>query len=519
MGLTRTRSAVLQGVIGKIVEVEANIGPGLPGTYIVGMPDTAIAEARDRMKTAVMNLGLQWPKSKIILNLSPASLPKSGAQLDLAMCVAILANANEFLQRSGKIEQTIFLGEVGLDGRIKQVPGILPALVAAQEHGIQQAVIPMDNVGETVVLDRPTVYGVNHIQEVLQWLAGDLELVPAQEMFCDEPAELSFDDPEEVLDLQYIAGQTAAKHALEVAAAGGHHLMMVGPPGSGKSMLAASLPGILPPLEPKEQLATTAIHSVAAGLRGRVLTHAPFIAPHHCISRAALVGGGSGRPTPGAVSLAHHGVLFLDEVSEMPASILDCLRTPLEERVVRLSRSHGDVEFPARFQLVLAANPCPCAAEDWKDCSCHPRKRQQHLSNISGPLKDRLDIFVRTYGKGSSLSNTETETSAMVAARVAAARSRSRKRWIYHGIGDVFNAEIPGHLLRKRFPATEDAMELLAAYLSMGEISQRAVDRSLKLAWTLADLEAVDTPTLDHIARALELRGVAAMPGTDGAVA
>lgn len=288
-------------------------------------------------------------------------------------------------------------------------------------------------------------------------------------------------------------------------------MMMLGPPGSGKSMIAQRLPGLLPPLDKQQQIEATVVHSVAGRTFDGPVLRAPFVAPHHSVSRAALLGGGSGNPMPGAVSLAHHGVLFLDEVSEIPASTLDTLRTPLECGTVRLVRSRQDITFPASFQLVMAANPCRCGAEQPGDCMCNGSARASYLNNLSGPLRDRLDIMVNTHARGAVLQSPGEESTAPIAARVDEARRRQASRWIRAGLRDTVNGTVDPHRMRRDFPAEDEAMAYLGVFLADGAVSQRGVDRALKLAWTLCDLDGAARPNLDHIARALELRGATNM--------
>ncbi|MCS5479254.1 YifB family Mg chelatase-like AAA ATPase [Corynebacterium sp. YIM 101645] len=488
MALGRSHTVALEGVTARIVTVEANIGPGLPGIHMVGLGDAAVIESRDRIRTAVANSQLSWPKTKIVVSMSPASLRKSGSHFDLPTALALLA-AGATPHRN-RLEQTVFVGELGLDGTVRPVPGVLPALLAARTHGFSHAVIPPGNAQEATLVEGLTVHTADTLVQAWHWTTGEGELpaatgaVPATQRRIPDFADL--------------AGQPRARLAAEVAAAGGHHMLLIGPPGSGKSMIAARLPGILPPLSPAQALEATAVHSVAG--RGQVMTQAPFIDPHHSISRAALLGGGSGLPRPGAVSLAHHGVLFLDEVSEVPAAILDGLRTPLEDGQVRLIRSRREVVFPARFQLILAANPCRCAAEDPARCRCTSRQRTSYLNNLSGPLRDRLDIVAATSATGAVLDAGDAEPSSRIAGRVHLARERAQHRW------GMSNSMMDPHELRRHHPADEAGMAMLGTLLAEGELTQRGVDRCLKLAWTLTDLEGAGSPDLGHVARALDLR-------------
>lgn len=492
MALGTCSTVALEGVIAHIVTIEANIGAGLPGIQVVGRTDTAINESRQRIKTAMINSGLSWPKTKIVVSMSPASLPKSGSHFDLPLAIAILAADMDHLPKG-----VLFLGELGLDGSLRPVPGILPAIVAAKKHGFHTLVIPPGNSSEASLVSDTRVLLARNLREVLEWIYGNRDLPTATPRTQSSPRMLDFAD---------IAGQHEAKFAAEVAAAGGHHLMMIGPPGSGKSMLAARIPSILPALTHSQAIESTAIHSIA-GTLGKTITHAPFIAPHASVSRPALLGGGSGNPRPGAVSLAHNGILFLDEVSEIGAAVLDSLRAPLEDGEVHLARARRDITYPARFQLIMAANPCRCAAEEPSACVCRSQVRQQYLRNISGPLRDRLDIVMELSGQAAVIHVENEEASASIAQRVAAARERAAHRWFNHGLDVVHNAAMSSTYLRRHCPADESGMALLGAYLAEGQLTQRGVDRCLKLAWTLSDLDGDAQPGLDHIARALELRG------------
>ncbi|STC68154.1 YifB family Mg chelatase-like AAA ATPase [Corynebacterium pilosum] len=496
MALASTYTATVEGVVAHPVKVEANIGKGLPGMFIVGLAGTAVKESRDRIRTAVMNARLPWPKTKITVSLSPANLPKAGSHFDLPVAIAVLST---FLpELAPRLSRTLLAGELGLDGRLRGVDGVLPMLAAKTD--VDFKVIPTDNADEAALLGDRSILVADTLQEVWQWLQGGGELLAAVDVAGPRPA------PPQREDFQDIAGQSSAKHALEVAAAGGHHVFMTGPPGSGKSMLAARLPSILPPLSTTQMVEATAVHSVAAESASQVITHAPYVAPHPAITKAALIGGGSGRPMPGAVSLAHHGVLFLDEVSEIPAVVLDGLRVPLEEGAVRLSRAQREVTFPARFQLILAANPCRCGAADWRRCTCSSRHRATYLNNVSVPLRDRIDIAVETAADTAVLHAANAESSAMIAERVALARERSTARWQRAGLEGIINATVSGALLRREYPATESGMALLSALLSQGDVTQRGVDKSIKLAWTLADLAGADQPELEHVAQAVDLR-------------
>lgn len=529
MGLGKATTIALDGVEAREVTIEANVGPGLPGIHVVGLADTAITESRARIRTAVNNTRLPWPKTKVVVSLTPASMPKSGSHFDLPMALAILtanvqgysqpgagridvdaANADTVFMRD-RLRSSLVLGELGLDGTVRPVSGIVPALLAAKKLGFTTLVIPPGNAQEALLVPGVKVLVAATLVDAFAWLTGYRDLPVASDVAQMESAYTPFVDGSgrpsaELLDFRDIAGQHDAKTAAEVAAAGGHHLLLTGPPGSGKSMIAARLPGILPPLTPEETMEATAVHSIV-GAPGEVIDRPPFVAPHASVTRAALLGGGSGNPRPGAVSLAHCGILFLDEVSEITAPVLDGLRTPLEEGRVRIVRARREVSFPAQFQLVMAANPCRCAAEEPTRCVCKPHQRREYLRNISGPLRDRLDMVVRLTRQSAVISAAGEESSAEIRDRVIAARARAAHRWEADGVRTHVNAAVSSSYLRRHRPADETAMALLSAYLADGDMSQRGIDRCLKLAWTLCDLDGGNQPNIDHVARAMHLRG------------
>ncbi len=498
MALASTLTTALDGVTARPVTVEANIGPGLPGMYVVGLGDAAVRESRDRIRTAVANSALEWPRTKIVVSLSPADLPKAGSHFDLPIALSVLAARDPFAAR--RLADALVLGELGLDGGVRPVTGVLPALLAARarNNGVRTVVIPAGNAAEAALLQGHDVLLAESLAQVWAWATGQGELPRpgGREPSTPRPPGPDFAD---------IAGQPGARRAAEIAAAGGHHLLMIGPPGTGKSMIAERLPSILPPLTPAQAIEATTVHSVAGAVAAAV-DRAPYIAPHHSVTRAALLGGGAGHPRPGAVSLAHHGVLFLDEASEIPARVLDGLRTPLEHGRVRIIRARREVTFPARFQLVLAANPCLCGAEQPTACTCTSAQRAGYLANLSGPLRDRLDMTAHLGLNGALVHAEGEESSATIAGRVAAARERARHRWGRQDLRALTNGDVAGAHLRRHAPADEAGMALISAYLADGTISQRGVDKTLRLAWTICDLEAADRPDIDHVARALELR-------------
>ncbi|SDU84889.1 magnesium chelatase family protein [Microlunatus sagamiharensis] len=508
--LASTWSVALVGVEGRMVQVEADIGGGLPRTVLVGLPDTALYQSRDRCKAAVTNSGHTWPVALLTINLSPATLPKAGSHYDLAIAAAVLAASGVIPLEA--LSRTALLGELGLDGRLRPVPGVLPATIAAARAGFTRVVVPLRQAAEASLVDGVDVLGLASLSQLVAELRG--EPVPLV-----DPVELSVvaapGDRLGALDLADVVGQEEAKWALEVAAAGRHHMFLHGPPGAGKTMLACRLPGLLPDLEPVDALEVSAVHSLAGfDLSGGLVARPPYVDPHHSASVASIVGGGPRVARPGAISCAHRGVLFLDEAPEFAPQVLDALRTPLESGTVSIARSELNARFPAAFQLVLAANPCPCgmAATPGAECTCAPASVRRYAEKISGPVRDRVDI-VQTFlplRRSHLRAGSDGEPSLRVAERVREARGRQRARLA--GTPWRTNGEVPGPHLRRHLPPPHGA-QLAWDALDRGRLSARGVDKVFRLAWTVADLAGRDRPSRDDTALAVAMRR-GEQPGT-----
>ena len=519
MALARALAVGLVGLQGHLVEVEADIATGLPAFVLVGLPDASLHEAKDRVRAATANSGFPLPLQRITVNLSPATLPKSGSGFDLAVAVATLTAAGVLPPEASA--DAVHLGELGLDGSVRAVDGVLPAVLAAARAGVRRVVVPQATADEASLVPGVAVRGVRWLAELVADYRGDPPLdLPEPPTTFTPPASTppvgSRSQP--APDMSDVVGQAEARFALEVAAAGAHHLLMSGPPGAGKTMLAARLPGLLPDLDEEAALEVTAVHSIAGVLRDRrggpaLITRPPYEDPHHTASVASLVGGGSGVPRPGAVSRAHHGVLFLDEAPEFETRVLEALRQPLEHGELVLHRARGAARYPARFQLVLAANPCPCGRAVGKalDCTCTPQARRRYAAKLSGPLLDRVDVQVQVQAvtRADVAQALPGEPTSVVAARVATARALAQERLRRHGARS--NGDLRGSVLRGplRLPAAVTGD--LDRALERGVLTLRGVDRVLRLAWTVADLRGGAAPQRDDVGRALALRGAGAV--------